>query len=144
MNKQERIDYINTILPPCLQILNGRLVDFDPDDGSCELAFEVSEQFCHSGNVVQGGNVTVMLDAAMSHAAFVCEPDVAALPSLEIKVSFLEPTLAGPASAFGKVVRAGRSTVFLEGTLINGDGEVSARSSSTARLVRRERGIYAE
>lgn len=143
MTKQEKIDYINSMLPPCITILNGRLEDYDLEAQTCEMSFDVSRQFCHSGNVVQGGNVTVMLDAAMSNAIFIVEENIAALPSLEIKVSFLAPTLAGRVRATGQVVRAGRSTVFLEGTLFNAEGEVAARSSSTAKLVRRERGVYA-
>ncbi|PLW82358.1 PaaI family thioesterase [Kineobactrum sediminis] len=138
MNKQQQIANANTHLPPCLQILNARLVDFDSDAGNAELQFEVSEQFCHSVNVVQGGNVTAMLDAAMSHAAFMQNPEVIALPTLELKVSFLEPTLAGPATARGRVVKAGNSIVFLEGTLINSDGKISATSTSTAKLVKRK------
>ncbi len=136
MTKDEKISNMNHHIPPCLQVLNGRLVDFDEEQGSCEMHFDVSEQFCHSVNVVQGGNVTVMLDAAMAHAVFAMDDSIAALPSLEIKVSFLEPTLAGPARALGKVIRAGRSTAFLEGTLINHEGKVSARASSTAKIIR--------
>lgn len=139
MNKQQQIAHANSHLPPCIQILNGRLIDFDSDIGSAELQFDISEQFCHSVNVVQGGNVTAMLDAAMSHAAFMQNPEVIGLPTLELKVSFLEPTLAGPATARGRVIKAGGSIVFLEGTLINGDGKVSATSTSTAKLVKRKK-----
>lgn len=138
MTKQERLTAANEHLPPCLQILNGRLLDFDSEAGTAEMQFDVSEQFCHSVNVVQGGNVTVMLDAAMSHALFMQEADVVALPTLELKVSFLEPTLAGRITARGKVVKSGRSIAFLEGTLINAEGLVAATSSSTAKLVRRK------
>lgn len=136
MTKQERLVAANEHLPPCLQILNARLLDFDSEAGTAELQFDVSEQFCHSVNVVQGGNVTVMLDAAMSHAVFLRETDVVALPTLELKVSFLEPTLAGRITARGKVIKSGRSIVFLEGTLINAEGLVAATASSTAKLVR--------
>lgn len=138
MTKQEQLTAANEHLPPCLQILNGRLLDFDSEAGTAEMQFDVSEQFCHSVNVVQGGNVTVMLDAAMSHALFMQEADVVALPTLELKVSFLEPTLAGRITARGKVIKSGRSIAFLEGTLINAEGLVAATSSSTAKLVRRK------
>ena len=138
MTKQERLTAANEHLPPCLQILNGRLLDFDSEAGTAEMQFDVSEQFCHSVNVVQGGNVTVMLDAAMSHALFMQEADVVALPTLELKVSFLEPTLAGRITARGKVIKSGRSIAFLEGMLINAEGLVAATSSSTAKLVRRK------
>lgn len=136
MNKQERLTAANEHLPPCLQILNARLLDFDSEAGTAELQFDVSEQFCHSVNVVQGGNVTAMLDAAMSHAVFLRETDVVALPTLELKVSFLEPTLAGRITARGKVIKSGRSIAFLEGTLINAEGLVAATASSTAKMVR--------
>jgi len=138
VTKQERLTAANKHLPPCLQILNGRLLDFDSEAGTAEMQFDVSEQFCHSVNVVQGGNVTVMLDAAMSHALFMQEADVVALPTLELKVSFLEPTLAGRITARGKVIKSGRSIAFLEGMLINAEGLVAATSSSTAKLVRRK------
>lgn len=138
MNKQERLTAANEHLPPCLQILNARLLDFDSEAGTADLQFDVSEQFCHSVNVVQGGNVTAMLDAAMSHALFMQEADVVALPTLELKVSFLEPTLAGRVTAYGKVIKSGRSIAFLEGTLINAEGLVAATASSTAKLVRRK------
>jgi len=138
VTKQERLEAANEHLPPCLQILNGRLLDFDSEAGTAEMQFDVSEQFCHSVNVVQGGNVTVMLDAAMSHALFMQEANVVALPTLELKVSFLEPTLAGRITARGKVIKSGRSIAFLEGTLINAEGLVAATSSSTAKLVRRK------
>lgn len=138
MTKEERLIIANQHLPPCLQILHGRLLDFDSAAGTAEMQFDVSEQFCHSVNVVQGGNVTVMLDAAMSHALFMQEPDVGALPTLELKVSFLEPTLAGRIIARGKVIKSGRSIAFLEGTLINAEGVVAATSTSTAKIVRRK------
>lgn len=138
MDKQQRLELANSHLPPCLTVLNARLVDFNSSAGNCELQFDVSEQFCHSVNVVQGGNVTVMLDAAMSHAIFLQDPEIVALPTLELKVSFLEPTLAGPVTARGQVIKAGRSTAFLEGQLINGDGQLAATASSTARIVRRK------
>ena len=136
MSKAEKLKNANAHLPPCLQVLHGALLDFDDTAGTAEMQFDVSEQFCHSVNVVQGGNVTVMLDAAMSHAVFLQETDVVALPTLELKVSFLEPTLAGRVTAHGKVIKSGRSIAFLEGTLINAEGLVAATASSTAKMVR--------
>lgn len=140
MDKQARLEYNNSLLPPCLQVLNGRLVDYDLEAATAEMHFEISEQFCHSVDTIQGGFVTAMLDAAMSHSAFLTEPDVIALPTLELKVNFLDVTRAGPVKAFGRVVKAGRSTVFLEGHLINREGQMSATGSATARLVRQKAG----
>lgn len=137
-DKRTLLQRYNTLMPPCLQVLNARLVDFDRDAMTCELQFEISEQFCHSGDVIQGGFVTAMLDAAMSHAAFLQDSEIVALPTLELKVSFLEITRAGAVTARGRVLKAGRRTVFLEGTLINSQGQLSAMASSTATAVTRK------
>ncbi len=136
LTKADQIAHINTLLPPCVTVLGGELTDFDRDQSTCEMRFEVTEQFCHSGNVVQGGNVTVMLDAAMAHAVFATLGGFVGLPSLEIKVSFLAPTLAGPATAHGRVVKLGRSIAFLEGSLFNSEGELAATATSTAKVIR--------
>lgn len=138
MDKQATLEHHNTLLPPCLQVLNARLVDFDREAATCELQFHISEQFCHSVDTVQGGYVTAMLDAAMSHAAFMGDTEIIALPTLELKVSFFEVTRAGPVTARGRVLKAGRSTVFLEGHLINHQGQVSAMATATAKTVKRK------
>lgn len=138
MDKQARLEYNNSLLPPCLQVLNAELVDFDLETATCEMHFDIGEQFCHSVDTIQGGFITAMLDAAMSHSAFISQPDILALPTLELKVSFLEVTRAGPVTAHGRVVKAGRSTVFLEGHLVNREGQVSATASATAKLVRQK------
>lgn len=137
MSKEKKIAALNEKLPPCIEILNGRVVDYDPQARSCEMHFNVSTQFCHSGDIVQGGNVTAMLDATMAHAVFAIDAAVTGLSTLEIKVSFLAATRAGPVRVVGDIVKAGRSTVFLEGTLINSAGETAARASTTVKVVRR-------
>lgn len=55
---------------------------------------------------------------------------------LEIKVNFLAPSRAEKSIGKGRMVRAGRSIVFLEGEPYNGDGELTATSSSIATVVR--------
>ena len=130
---QERI---GRKLPPCMQALGGELITADQSDASAELSFEIPLQFCHSGDIVQGGFVTGMLDAAMSMAAFAGEGRIVKLPSLEIKVSFLAPSRAGKFIGKGRVVQAGKSIAFLQGELYNATGELVATSTSTAKVIR--------
>jgi uncharacterized protein (TIGR00369 family) len=85
--------------------------------------------------VVQGGFVAAMLDAAMSHAVFTNIENVVALPTLELKVSYLAASLAGSFTAKGKIIRAGKSIVFLEGQLFDEQGELTATASSTAKVI---------
>ena len=133
---QALVDRLNGHRPAIIRTLGGRVVEADPEAGLCVMAFEITEELCHSTNIVQGGIVTAMLDAAMSHATFVQQPDVVQLSSLEIKVSFLEPSLAGGFTCRGHIRRAGYKIAFLEGELYNDNGVLTATASTTAKLGR--------
>jgi uncharacterized protein (TIGR00369 family) len=49
-----------------------------------------------------------------------------------MKVSYLSPARAGRLIAEGRVVRAGRARVFLEGRLFDAEGTLVATASATA------------
>jgi uncharacterized protein (TIGR00369 family) len=110
-------------------------------DGRAVIEYLASPAMCHSGGVVQGGFVCGWIDAAMAHAVIsmgIPEGGQHMTPmSLELKVSFFAPARPGLVIAEGWIERAGKSTAFLEGRLLNGAGEVLARASSTARLIPR-------
>ena len=135
MTSEEKINQLNDHRPPCLDSLGAAVKSMDHEEKSAVMTFRIPLDFCHSGNVVQGGFVAAMLDAAMSHAVFTNIDNVIALPTLELKVSYLAASLAGGFSAKGRIIRAGKSIVFLEGELFNEQGELTATASSTAKLI---------
>tara|TARA_R110000823_G_scaffold119998_8_gene244363 strand:+ start:30222 stop:30644 length:423 start_codon:yes stop_codon:yes gene_type:complete len=138
MTDNDIIDRLNARAPGFIGMLGGRVVAIDREQQSCSFEFNVSTDFCHSIDVVQGGFVTTMLDAAMSHAVFVVEADgtLAGVSSLEIKTSYLEPTRAGRLHAVGQVLKRSYKTAFLEGRLYNDAGLLTATTSSVAKLAR--------
>ena len=139
MDKQALLDQFNARTPGFIGLLGGSIVDLDPQGGTCEFEFNVSTDFCHSVNVVQGGFTTAMLDAAMSHAIFAqAAGEVVGVSSLEIKTSYLAPTLAGKLNAVGRVRKAAYKTAFLEAELYNEAGDLTATASSVAKLVRKK------
>jgi len=119
-----------------LKILGAHIVAFDTDVQSCTMSFDVSTEFCHSVDVVQGGFVTVMLDAVSSHAVIAADPAVSKVSSLEIKVSFLEATRAGKLRAVGHVQKIGGSIAFLTAELFNSDDVLTATATTTAKIRR--------
>lgn len=131
------LDRLNANLPPFMQMLGGKVASFDPQEGSATLTFTVGEQFCHSGDIVQGGFVTAMLDAAMSHAAFACDDTVANLSSLEISTRYLEATRAGALTAVGRIVRLSHKTAFLDGQLFDSEKRLLATTQSVAKIYRK-------
>jgi uncharacterized protein (TIGR00369 family) len=115
-----------------------RIVEMDPA-GKARLEYEAGLHMCHSGGVVQGGFVTGWIDAAMAHAAMATAGEGVTPMSLEIKVSFFAPVRPGPVVAEGWIERRGRKTCFCEGRLLDSDGKVLAKGTSTIMLADRAR-----
>lgn len=110
-----------------------RIVELNPE-GRAQLEYMAKPGMCHSGGVVQGGFVTGWIDAAMAHAVIAVLGDDVTPMSLEIKVSFFAPVRPGLVVAEGWIERRGRKTAFLEGRLLDGEGNVLAKGTSTATL----------
>ncbi len=87
---------------------------------------------------VHGGFFATVLDSACGCAVHSTLPTGVGYTSLEIKVSFLRPITAdtGQVTAHGWVTRAGRSAVFAEADMRDGQGRVLATASSTCLIVR--------
>jgi uncharacterized protein (TIGR00369 family) len=135
-NKEKAIEQINDRAPKFIGMLGGKLIDFDTDKTACTFEFDISKDFCHSIDVVQGGFVTAMLDAAMSHAVFICNQEIQNVSSLEIKTSYLAATRAGKLRVEGWVIKQSYKTAFMESRLYNQDNELTATASSVAKLIR--------
>ncbi len=136
MDDHQTVERLNANAPGFIKMLGGGVSSVDLDAQSCTMNFEVSEAFCHSGDIVQGGFVTAMLDAAMSHAVFGVDESVVALSSLEIKTSYLEATRAGKLVATGTIRKLSYKTAFLEAELYDAEGRLTATSSSVAKVGR--------
>jgi acyl-coenzyme A thioesterase PaaI-like protein len=64
-NKEMMIEKTNSHGPKFIAMMGGQLINFDTDKTACTFEFNISKDFCHSIDIVQGGFVTAMLDAAM-------------------------------------------------------------------------------
>ena len=136
MNDQDIIKQLNSQALTFIKILGGQVAEVDLEKKTCTFEFNISTDFCHSVDVVQGGFVTAMLDAAMSHAVFGLDKSIANVSSLEIKTNYLEPTRAGKLRAVGSILRSGYKVAFLEAQLFDEQGTLTATASSVAKLVR--------
>jgi acyl-CoA thioesterase len=115
-----------------------RIAEMNPE-GRARLEYRARPNMCHSGGVVQGGFVTGWIDAAMAHAAIARNGADVTPMTLELKVSFFAPVRPGLVIAEGWAVRNGRKTAFYEGHLLDEDGNVLAKASTTMMLADRSR-----
>ena len=118
---------------PHSNLLGSRFLGFDEETATATMQFTVHEAMTTWRGGVQGGLVAGYLDDVMGYA-FVAMSDGEQAPlNLEISMQLLGLLPVG-ATIIGKgrVVRAGRRVVFLEGELQSEDGQVLARATSTA------------
>jgi len=137
LTSAERITMLNQHKPGFLNLLGGHIVSLDSEQGTCTFEFKVPLEYCHSGNIVQGGFVTAMLDAAMAHAVFGCHPSIARLSSMEISTRYEDATRGEEKlTVIGRIRKLTRSIAFLDGEIFNQQGHICATAHSVAKISR--------
>ncbi len=134
MTKEKIIAQLNKHRPAFLNALGCTIMDVDTEKSTCTMEFNITKDYCHSGNIIQGGFVTAMLDAVTSHAVFAMNPAIQVLSTLELKVSFYKASHDGKLKAIGRIDKMGRSIAFLSGDLYNEDNVRTASITSTAKV----------
>lgn len=132
--KDNIIEQLNNKKPQFLNDFGCVISDIDLEERICEMEFDVPLRFCHSGDIIQGGFVTSMLDAVCSFSVFATNPRVIKLASLELKVNFLKVSRAGKFKAVGKIESIGRTIAFLSGELYDESGQKTASITTTAKI----------
>ncbi|HEY2871516.1 MAG TPA: PaaI family thioesterase [Reyranella sp.] len=119
------------------RLLNGKFLSVDSERGVCGCSFEIVPVFCHSqGRICQGGFLTGMIDIAMAHAAIAKGRLACAVPTLELKISFMEAVGPGTVFAEGRILRWGGSVGFLDGDLKDANGRMIVHATCTVKIVR--------
>ena len=114
------------------ELMGVKFESFDREREEITLRFRAPDSFITPRGSVQGGLVAGFLDEVMGWAHVWATDQAEAPLNLEISMSLLKPVLAGPLIGKGRVVRRGRKVIFLEGELLDMDGKLLARSTSTA------------
>lgn len=118
---------------PHTDLLESEFLGFDKETLTATMRFTVRREVCTWRGGVQGGLVAGYLDDVMGYA-YVAMTDGAQAPlNLEITMSLIRLVPQGATiTAKGRVVKSGRRVVFLEGELIDEEGRILARATSTA------------
>ena len=118
--------------PPSARLLGFELLDFSVDSGWAEVAFTMRPEFANPAGNVQGGFICAALDDAMSVAASISKRFEMFVPTLQMTVSYLNPTPIARVVARGEVLRFGSSSVVMQGALHDEGGKALAVATSTA------------
>ena len=122
---------------PSAKLMNSEYVGFDAAKAELTTRFTPPPSFASPRGVVQGGLIGGFLDEVMGGALLASTYNSeygTKLPlNLDMKMAFIAPVPLAPIIAKGRVIKAGRRVVFLEGELYAQEsGKLLVSATSTA------------
>ena len=103
-------------------------------EGSATLSLPIEEQITNSFGTVHGGAIMSLLDVALCTAARSLHPDSIGVVTIDMSTSFIGGGKGDKLVAEARVLKNGRSTIFVEGEARNGDGSLVAKAIATVRV----------
>jgi uncharacterized protein (TIGR00369 family) len=116
-----------------METLGARIAEAEP--GRVVLELDAGPQHRHGGGVVQGGVITQIADAAMGMSLGTLQEDGVWNTTIELKINFLRPVVAGRIRAVGRVMEMRQTLMFSEADVLDEQGRLVARASSTCMPV---------
>jgi uncharacterized protein (TIGR00369 family) len=124
------------IPPPVAELLG---IDFvSAGDGLCTMKLEAEERHSNPMGTVHGGILCDLADAAMGMAFFSTLEPGESFTTLELKINYLRPFWTGTLVARGKVVHRGKTVGMTECDVVDDQGRLIARATSTCLALRGE------
>ena len=124
-------------LPPPVGELIGMEV-VEAGQGECTMRLEAEERHSNPMGTIHGGILCDLADAAMGMSFFSTLEDGESFTTLELKLNFLRPFWTGTLLAHGRVVHRGRTVGMTECDVVDSEGRLIARASSTCMTLRGE------
>jgi uncharacterized protein (TIGR00369 family) len=114
--------------------LGQELLEIDTDEGWVRIAYTLGETHFNRYGAIHGGVIAAVMDDVVATAAGLVAQWGEIAPTLEMKVSYLNQAGAGLHTGEARVVKRGKSILFLEGTLKNDAGKTIATASATIMI----------
>jgi uncharacterized protein (TIGR00369 family) len=121
---------------PAAKLLGWKVLEATPDSGRIRVQYDAPSSLANPLGTVQGGFVAAMLDDTLGPSlATTLEKNEFGV-TIELKTNFVRPAKPGILVGEGRVVHRGSSIAFVEGTLVDADGQLVATTTATMRIVR--------
>ena len=115
---------------PLSRGLSERCEALDHATGHARVSFEVGDDHLNFTGRVHGGIAALLLDEAIGMASL-AHVGHRFKGTVEAKVSYYRSLRPGKVIAEARVTHVAGTLMFVEGSLTDGDGNVTARSTST-------------
>jgi uncharacterized protein (TIGR00369 family) len=127
-------------VPPNCDLTLGMVCVDKSEPGRSVWRMKADERFGNPVGIIQGGFLSAFADSAMGAASVTFARDRKVFSAnAEMKVSFLKAVPVGAElTCTAYVISGGRRAAFVEAEVVDGDGRLVAKASSTYMLTPRE------
>lgn len=119
--------------PPIADFMGFKVVR--AEKGRIVIEMTTREEMFNSVGAVQGGMVTTIADASMGMAAVTLLDDVHTAATVELKINFIRAPGLAKLTATGRIVHQGRKLMMAEADVVNDEGKLIAKASSTLMVL---------
>lgn len=122
----------NIPIPASINPLAGHLDSHieSAKKGKVSLTFTISDQYTQGNGVIQGGALTMLLDYGLAFAGMSCVSDGKNVTTTSMTSNFMRPALPGKYRVVGEVVKPGRTMIYAQAELYDGNDKLVATANS--------------
>jgi uncharacterized protein (TIGR00369 family) len=126
-------------VPPNCDLTLGMVCVDKSVDGVSVWQMLADERFSNPAGIIQGGLLAAFADSAMGAASVTFQRQHKVFTAnVELKISFLAAVQVGTMlTCTARVISGGSRVAFVEAEVVNGDGRMAAKASSTYLLTPR-------
>ncbi len=127
-------------IPPNCDVLLGLRCTDKETPGTTVWEMDADDRFANPTGVVQGGIVSALADSAMAASAVTYNRDRKVYAAnTDLRISFLRPARCGQVlTCTATVISGGRRATFVEAEVVDAEGTLVAKASSTYLLTPRD------
>ena len=104
------------------------------EKGMARLSMVIKPEFMTSWGTAHGGSILALLDITLSMSARTLYDPPRSVMTIDLSTQFIS-TATGLLRAEGRVMKAGKSTIFCEGEARDEKGELVAKAIGTFRAI---------
>jgi uncharacterized protein (TIGR00369 family) len=104
------------------------------EKGVARLSMQIRPEFMTSWGTAHGGSILALLDITLSMTARTLYDPPRSIMTIDLNTQFIS-TSTGVLRAEGRVLKAGKSTIFCEGEARDENGELVAKAIGTFKPV---------
>lgn len=128
---------MNGALPQAPAVSTNAIIGISCDFGKATFAIDPQPFHFNAVGTVHGGVISTLLDTAMGCTLMTTLPKDKTFTTLELKVNFLKAITLKTKSVFatGKIIHQGKSTAYIEASLVDENNVIYAHSVCTCMIL---------